>query len=192
MRYKIFCAAVIAAMFLVSGCVFGEEIAYDNLKSGTVEWSLFTGVGRNYHYPSSTKSDFKFDIIGLRYLKQHSPHTAVGYEFGTGIDLLNDDNPNTYGIFCYQQYLKTSENDALTLDLSIGVARLKNNVPELGTKTNFTERIGVTYKWKKNDDSAWFANIYFCHMSNAGLKFPNIGINAAHFVFGHSWYNIRL
>lgn len=191
MKYTPLLVVMVVLTACLSCAAFADDIAFDNLKPGTTETTIFAGIGRNYHYPSSTKNTFQFDLVGIRVSHQRSPHTAIGYEFGTGLDILGDDNPTTWNTVSYQQYIRANKNEAITFDVSIGVMRFKEKVPELATRTNFTERLGFTYKWKKGPDTAWFLHATFSHMSNAGIKIPNIGINASHIAFGHSWYNLH-
>lgn len=181
---------VILIIFCCSCSAYADdEIAFNSLYPGTTEFMLFTGIGQNHRYPSATKHTFNFDIIGFRLSSMTSPHVAVGLEMSTGVGTLENDNPPFWGTVCYQQYLRAQPNEAITLDVSVGLMKFRDNVPELATRTNFIEQIGVTYKWKKSENTAWCVQYKFSHMSNAGLRVPNIGINSSAITFGHIWYS---
>lgn len=174
---------------LVCGACFAEEpVRYDQMEPGKIEATLYVGMGTNFKYPSATRHIFKFDVIGARVSRVVSPRTAVGVDVAMGTGMFNTTSPQIWSSVSYQQYLWTSADQALSMDLSIGLMRFRNKVPELGSRVNFTERVGFTYKWKSTADTAWTAQWTLSHISNAGLKVPNIGINACSLTFGHSWY----
>jgi len=183
-----FVSIILLLMILSVSCSAVEDIKYNALKPGTIETNFFAGAGTNFRYPSATRAIFKFDIIGLKVSKVISPRTTIGAEFATGTGNLKGGSPNIWSTLCFQQYLRTRSTDALTFDLSIGLMRFRNKVPELATRTNFTERLGFTYKWKKSENTAWTVQWTLSHISNADIKLPNIGINACSVVFGHAWY----
>ncbi len=61
-------------------------------------------------------------------------------------------------------------------------------LPDLSLTYNFNLQagIGVHYFWRRN--SAFTLESRFFHLSNAGLKYPNDGVNTVSFLFGFSWF----
>ena len=58
----------------------------------------------------------------------------------------------------------------------------------VGTKINFTEQVGLTWQVATGTSSAFTLEYRFCHISNAGLKTPNVGMNVSALSLGYSWY----
>ncbi len=189
MRLSCFCVISIFLLMLSwSLCAAAEEVRFDALKPGMIETNIYAGAGSNFRYPSATRNVFKFDIIGVRISRVVSPRTTIGVDLATGTGNNKGGNPNFWSTICFQQYLRANSKDALTFDLSVGVMRFRNKVPELATRTNFTERLGFTYKLKNGENTAWTTQLTLSHISNADIKIPNIGINTCSVVFGHTWY----
>lgn len=58
---------------------------------------------------------------------------------------------------------------------------------EIGTNFEFLLHLGAGVELYKSRMGAFSANYRFFHVSNAGIKFPNIGINANLFTVGYSF-----
>ena len=188
LRLSCFCVISIFLLMLSwSLCAAAEEVRFDALKPGMIETNIYAGAGSNFRYPSATRNVFKFDIVGARISRVISSRTTIGLDLATGTGNNKGGSPNLWSTICFQQYLRANSKDALTFDLFIGVMRFRNKVPELATRTNFTERLGFTYKWKDGKNTAWTTQLTLSHISNADIKIPNIGINTCSVVFGHTW-----
>jgi hypothetical protein len=74
------------------------------------------------------------------------------------------------------------------LDGGVGILGTDIGHPDLGTIFEFDEQIGpgINYFWRKN--SALSFEYRFTHISNAGIKPPNQGVNEHMFYVGLTWY----
>lgn len=59
---------------------------------------------------------------------------------------------------------------------------------ELGTDFEFLLHAGVGVEFCKTKYGAFSANYRFFHVSNAGIRFPNIGVNAGLATLGYAFY----
>ncbi len=59
---------------------------------------------------------------------------------------------------------------------------------DLSSTFEFNLQSGVGTHWFVRDHVAITAQYRFIHLSNAGTKFPNLGINTSTFLFGASWF----
>lgn len=58
---------------------------------------------------------------------------------------------------------------------------------EIATNFEFLLHLGIGAEFYKSPYGAFSANYRFFHVSNAGMKFPNIGVNANLFTIGYSF-----
>lgn len=59
---------------------------------------------------------------------------------------------------------------------------------DLSSTFEFNLQAGVGTHWFVRDHLAITAQYRFIHLSNAGTKFPNLGINTSTFLLGASWF----
>jgi lipid A 3-O-deacylase len=69
-----------------------------------------------------------------------------------------------------------------------GIAATDIGHPDLSTtfQFNLTVGAGVHYFWREN--SSIFTQYRYFHISNAGIKDPNFGVNSSLFYVGMSWF----
>ena len=126
---------------------------------------LFGGMERLVFFLSKKVS------FAPAFFQCYATHPIHGGGFGTGpefrIKLYRD---SFYDVF---------------LDLGVGAYYMNLAVPELGRKLNFSWQAGIGFS--KNISNRSFAVIEyrFLHLSNAGTRESNIGLNASYFLFGY-------
>lgn len=181
--------ALAAAIVAAAGPCLSDTLRFDSFERGDREYSVLLGSGANHRIPSATESRFKFDAVKLRYGAFTSPRTQLALEFTTGIQKEDPNNRATWATTNYRRYFMVRGSTAVGYDISFGLLRLSHGVPELGTRINFTEQMGIVLQQGTGENSAWTLEYKFSHISNAGVRLPNIGINASIISLGYSWYN---
>jgi hypothetical protein len=156
---------------------------------GRHEITLLMGYGENHKIPDATKDRFSFDTVKLRYGVFTSPRTQLAVNLGYG-DLQGDssDNSALWTTGSYRRYFLARGQTALAYDFNIGIMRFEDHISELGTRTNFTEQLGLVYQHSTGTNSAFTIEYVFSHTSNAGIKLPNLGVNASIVALGYSWF----
>jgi lipid A 3-O-deacylase len=74
------------------------------------------------------------------------------------------------------------------LDLGAGVAATDIRNGDLSTTFEFNLQAGAGMHYFVRDAMALTFQYRFIHLSNAGLEFPNLGVNSSTFLFGVSWF----
>lgn len=182
-------------LFLVIGivplffCSFAsaQDIRLDNIHRGQRELTLLLGYGENHKIPSAAKDRFAFDTAKIRYGVYTSPRTQIAYSLALG-EQQGDNNSAAWTTISYRRNFMVRGSTSLGWDFNFGAVHFKDHVSELGTKTNFTEQLGLTFEHGITSDSAITVEYVFSHASNAGIKLPNLGINASMIAVGYSWY----
>lgn len=185
---KFFTLACIIIAALFCSPLIAQSLRYDSFIKGQHELSIVAGYGENHRFPAATKDHFAFDLLNFRYAKFTSPTTQAAIEFCAGKQYLGQNNYSASLVTSYRKYFIRRGNTGVGYDLSIGLIHFNEHVQEQGTKTNFTEQAGITFQYATSMDSAFTMGYKFCHVSNAGIELPNIGINSSVVYVGYSWY----
>lgn len=155
---------------------------------GQRDFTLLSGYGENHRYPSPMKSRIRFDQTSLRWGRFTSATTEKAYEIGLGSQVKRDESLILSAVTSHRHYFLVRKNVALGYDLAFGVVHSQDSVPGLATRLNFTEQAGIVLQHKVGANSALTLQYRFCHISNAGLKKPNVGINASVLSLGLTWF----
>jgi hypothetical protein len=167
---------------------FAQALRFDAFDRGQREITLLVGCGENHRWPEANKDIFSFDVAAIRYgyFISRRNEGAVALSYG---------RPNAPGgnfaitaTASYRHYFLIRGNTAAGCDLSLGATRFDSRMSSLGTKANFTEQLGLCFHHALSPKSAITVEYKFSHTSNAGLKLPNIGINASLIAVGFSYY----
>jgi hypothetical protein len=177
--------ALVVLMLISSpgGCV-----DFRTFQRGDEEVTLLVGRGTNHRIPESNKDRFHFNSLKLRYGWFTSPK---GQAIADAEYTWTNDASWRSGIAVTvggRRFLWQGDNDSFSVEGHIGLARMMGRASELGTRTNFVEELGLIYEFSVGDSSAMSIEYRFSHVSNAGIKLPNVGINASLFSVGYSWY----
>lgn len=183
------CWWIVAAVFATAAapCV-SDVLKFESFKRGDREISVLIGGGANHRIPEATKDRFQYDVAKVRYAVFTSPRTQLGLDLATGISQEGLNNCAFWGTVGYRRYFLMRGRDAFAGEFNFGLMRLSHYVSELGTRTNFTEQIGIVYQRSVSSKSAITLEYRFSHVSNGGIKLPNVGINTSAVSAGYSWY----
>jgi hypothetical protein len=165
-----------------------DPLRFDSMTRGQREISLLVGYGENHKIPEATKDHFSFDTIKLRYGLFTSPRTQLAINLGYGDLDGSSDNSALWTTGSYRKYFMARGRTALAYDFNIGIMRFSDHISELGTRTNFTEQLGLVFQRSTGPCSALTIEYVFSHTSNAGIKLPNLGVNASIVALGYSWF----
>ncbi|MEN6356755.1 MAG: acyloxyacyl hydrolase [Armatimonadota bacterium] len=181
---------VIAAAFCMRICpLHADPLRFDSMTRGQREITLLMGYGENHKIPDATKDRFSFDTVKLRYGIFTSPRTQLAANLSYGdLQGSSSDNSALWTTGSYRRYFLVRGQSALGYDFSIGIMHFKDSIAQQGTRTNFTEQLGLTFQHSTSSNSAFTIEYVFSHTSNAGIKLPNLGVNASMIALGYSWF----
>jgi len=74
------------------------------------------------------------------------------------------------------------------VDLGGGVAATDIRNGDLSTTFEFNLQGGLGAHWFVRDNMALTLQYRFIHLSNAGIKYPNLGANTSTFLAGMTWW----
>jgi len=146
------------------------------------------GGGVNHRLPEATKDRFDYSVAKIRYAVFTSPRTQLALDAATGINRGAANNCTFWATTGYRRYFLVRGSMAVGWEFNFGAMRLSHKINELGTRTNFTEQLGIVFERGISANSALTFEYRFSHVSNAGIKLPNVGINTSAVSVGYSWY----
>ncbi|MHB9035674.1 MAG: acyloxyacyl hydrolase [Armatimonadota bacterium] len=180
--------AILITLCASSSPLCAQAIRFDSMERGQRDITLFLGFGANHKYPEATKDRFSLDLAKIRYGVFTSPRTQLSLSLACSDQNGEQDNSAIWSTVSYRRYFLVRGSTALGYDMSFGLMRFKEGMAELGTKTNFTEQLGLTLEYGLNPGSSLTLEYLFSHTSNGGIRLPNIGINASMVALGYSWF----
>ena len=165
-----------------------QTLRFDGFRRGQKQFTLSSGYGGNHRIPSDIPKTFSFDVFKARYGWFTSPRTEIGVDFY--YENLNggSSNHSLSSTVSYRRYFLVRGSTTLAYDLGVGLTRFDRKIVLLGTSTNFTELLGLTFEHGLGPASAIVVQYGFTHTSNAGMGSPNIGLNASAVGIGISWF----
>lgn len=181
-------AAIILLILLIHSPAIGDSLKFDSIDRGQHTISLSAGYSENHRIPTSMRIRFASDVIKLRFGKFTSPRTEVSYELVGGQQIKNLDGYSVAGLIGYRRYFAMHGGTAISYDLGIGAIHLGEKMDGLATRNNFTEYVGLTLQQAVGEAASINIEYRFSHISNAGTKKPNVGINSSVVMIGYSWY----
>ncbi len=183
-----FVVALAAVCALCSPLAHAQRLRFDSIESGQHEFAVLVGYGENHRIPKATKDRFSFDAVKVRLGYFLSPRDQALLDVSAGTQNTGQSNSAVWATATYRHLFLVRGSTAVSWDLSIGALRMRDQVSELGTKTNFTEQLGIALQYATGPSTALNLEYKFSHISNAGIRLPNIGINASIVSVGWSWY----
>lgn len=175
-------------LVLVCGPALGQRFRFDGVRRGQNELAVFVGYGENHRIPHAVEDRYAFDTTKVRFGHYFSPRNEVVVDLAMGKQNTGQSNSSIWVTGTYRYIFITRGSTAASVDASFGVLRLRNGVDTLGTRTNFTEQLGLSFQYATGPQSAVTLEYKFSHISNGGIRLPNIGINTSMLSVGHSWY----
>lgn len=176
-------AFVVMVAFLFAGAA--PAIPFQH---GQRDFTLTTGYGENHRFPSPVKDRIRFNQVSARWGYFTSPRTAKAFELTLGNLVNSQENQIISAVMCHRRYFVVRKNAALGYDLGFGALHFGHPVSGLATRLNFTEQVGLIFQYKTGANSAIALQYRFCHVSNAGIKRPDVGVNASILSIGYTWY----
>lgn len=183
--------ALVAAAVAASGIhtpADAQGLAPGGARRGQRETSLLFGYGQNHRIPNGMLVRFGLQDLKYRTARFRSPRSLMGYEFSVARQDGDIHQFSVSAIADYRRYFLVRGRTAVGYDLGFGLLHLSKEVSGLATRLNFTEQVGIVLQHSTGSNSALTAEYRFIHVSNAGIKAPDLGINASVFSFGHTWY----
>ena len=171
------------ATFLFASAALAMPFRY-----GLRDFTLVSGYGENHRIPSPMKARIKFDQANLRWGRFTSPRTARAFELSLGGQVDGQDNQIISAVVSHRHYFAVGKHAALGYDLAFGGLHFQHPVYGLATRLNFTEQVGLVLQYRVGVNSALSLQYRFCHVSNGGIKTPNVGVNASVLSVGLTWY----
>ena len=166
----------------------GERMRFDSIARGRHEIGMFVSYGENHKIPAQTKDRVTFDMFRLRFGRYVSRRAEVAGEFAAATQNVEPQNHGWSAAASARYYVSIRGSTAISCDLSIGAMRFDRRLTSQSTRINFTEQLGVALQYATGPCTAITLDYKFSHNSNAGLKIPNLGINASIVSLGYSWY----
>lgn len=182
------CILSILVLIGVSSPVAAQELRFDSVERGQREVSVGLAYGENYQLPSATRERRAFEIVQLRYGWFTSPTTQLAVRLVNGRTHSFDKQAGVSVAGDYRRYFAIRGDTAIGYDLSFGLSYFAGGFTDQGTRFNFTEQVGLLVTRSIDEDTSLSLEYCFSHTSNAGIKLPNVGLNAGIFVLSYSWY----
>ena len=187
MRKLVFLAVLLSALVLCppASC---ESFRFDSIQRGQREVGLFVGHGLSHRLPASTKVDISGVVAKVEYGRYASSHSQYGYELSAWQMQGQPHGLTLIALLRYRHHLLASGANSLGFDFGMGLAQLGSKVHGMATKGNFAEQAGLTFQHATGKTTALTLEYRYCHISNAGIKTPNVGINSSVFALGYTWF----
>lgn len=187
--HKQYLSCILVILLMLTGRpAISQRFRFDEIESGRKEIALFFGYGENHRIPHATKDRFAFDAAKIRFGRFTSPRNEVALDISAGKLDASQSNSALWVTTTFRQLFLVRGSTAASWDVSFGIMHLQERVSSLGTKTNFTEQLGFTLQYATGPATSINIEYKFYHVSNGGIRLPNIGINASLVSVGHSWY----
>ncbi|MCX8053196.1 MAG: acyloxyacyl hydrolase [Armatimonadetes bacterium] len=165
-----------------------ERLRFDSFKPGQIELGVGAAYGATHKIPSLAKDRARFDQFKIRVGRFSSPRLEFAVEIAAARQSNKPQNAGWSATGCLRYYASIRGSTAVALDLNIGLTEFEQRLTSQSTRINFTEQLGVAVQHSVGPSSAITIEYKFSHNSNAGIKMPNLGINASIVSIGWSWY----
>jgi hypothetical protein len=148
-----------------------------------VEWSVATGYGFPVHLNRGNSNEHVV-LIAPSYAIRLSER--LDYVLEGHIGLYTSPGGYMLGFmpFDFRFYVLTGETRPyITVAAGVGWTNLDRLI-EIDTHFNFLLQPAVGIRGKLHDGQSWSFEARFNHISNSGVKLPNLGLNTVVFLFG--------
>jgi hypothetical protein len=188
MRKKCPICILVFLLLLTSRPALSQRFQFDEIEPDLKEIAIFVGYGENHRIPSATKDHFSLDAVKIRFGRFTSSRNEVALDISAGRFNTSVSNTALWATNTFRQFFFVRGGAAASWDIGFGIMHLQEKVSSLGTKTNFTEQLGFTFQYATGPATAISIEYKLYHVSNGGIRLPNIGINASLVSIGTSWY----
>ena len=181
-------AVMFTLAFALGSCARAERLRFDSFACGQREIGIFASYGESHRIPSLVTDRARFDQLKLRFGRFISPRAELAGELAAARQNGEPENHGWSASGCARYYLSIRGSTAIACDLSVGFTRFERRLTSQSTRINFTEQLGFALQYATGPRTAVTLEYKFSHNSNAGLKIPNLGVNASIVSLGWSWY----
>ncbi|MGQ9456253.1 MAG: acyloxyacyl hydrolase [Armatimonadota bacterium] len=165
-----------------------ERFRFDSVERGLKEITLIFAYAETHKIPSAVTKRARLDQLRLRIGKFVSPRDEYAIELSALNETTSPDNRGWSVIGSYRRLFCVRGSTAIGFDVDFGLTCFQKRLITQSTRINFTEQMGVTVHYATGPRTAFSISYLFSHNSNAGLRMPNLGINASILSLGISWY----
>ncbi len=180
-----------------------EEKGLARFERGHHEWGTEIGYGVGHSIPGDDPTDIQFARIAANYQLDLTGNIGTSYYQGNlnwyaelNVDLLHQPDFGTlvgFSPMMFQyKFVKPERKWAPTLLAGAGLALTDWDEDDLADQEisgsfQFILHGGAGIEYFRPDHSSFSINYRFFHVSNAGIKSPNLGLNASLFTLGFSF-----
>jgi lipid A 3-O-deacylase len=190
--------AVLAIHLMLNVATAGAESFSQRFEKGNSSFGAQLGWGHNFNLPPGrNRTDMGFAFFFPNWQRNLTGvvngdswyQGAWFYHMEAGLAFADRDDKFLLGwspLMLQYKFLSSKRRWAPNILLGAGVSMTNwKDVaePELGSEFQFLLHAGAGLEYFK-EDSAYSINYRLFHVSNAGIQFPNIGLNAHVFSLG--------
>ncbi len=179
---------LISLILAVSTQALAERLRFEDFQRGKQELSLFLAEAESHRIPRKTTDLTAFRLLKLRCGSFVSPREEYAIELALAQEEERPENDGLFIVGCYRRFLAVRRSAAVAFDVGFGVVCFEKRLIAHSTRINFTEHLGISLHLATGSNTAVTLGYVFSHNSNAGLRLPNLGINASIWNIGVSWY----
>lgn len=165
-------------MFFIFPFLYGVADGYKT--------SFFTGYG---FAKIQDSKNYRFNTVVVDFTRPVEGFKNFFFQIEPSIAYVSSSSDNfEVGISLFALYSFSETNFQPYIKIGTGIIYLSNDFIEQATHFNFATSIGLGFKFKLKKFSIYTEG-RFRHVSNAGIKLPNEGINSRIFLIGIGFLN---
>jgi hypothetical protein len=165
-----------------------ERLMFDSFSRGTREIALVFGDLKSHAIPMRSSEKTELRLLELRIGHFVSSRVEYAVEISPAQEADCPDNDGVFITGCYRRFFYAKGPRAVAFDASFGAMLFEKRLISQSTRINFTEQLGISFHYAIGSNTAINLAFTFSHCSNAGIKPPNLGINASIITVGVSRY----
>jgi len=180
----------------LTSSVWGEDLSKDHFQTGTFEVGISVGAGIGHKILNDTAHGLALsaidfgrtftDLVGRDHWYQGN-WELVG-EIFAGAQYSPDVAYVAGGAALLRYNFETHSRWTPFINIGAGAAATNIRDGDLSTKFEFTLQGGVGAHYFLTRDLALTGQYRYVHLSNAGIQYPNLGVNTSMFYIGATWF----
>ncbi|MDH7600511.1 MAG: acyloxyacyl hydrolase [Armatimonadota bacterium] len=179
---------IITLLATVSSAASTDRLRFDSLRRGQREVSVYWAAAESHRIPRRTTELTTFQLVKVRMGNFVSPREEYAMEVAAAQERENPKNDGFVVVGSYRRFFAIRGCTALAFDAGFGVMCFEKRLISQSTRINFTEHLGLSLHYAIGAKTTVAASYVFSHNSNAGLRLPNLGINASIWSIGVCFY----
>lgn len=167
---------------------FWENGFGSGFRSGTENFGVSVGTGIGLEIlGSNSRHDMALAFVQYGYVltdhlapgRWYGGNFEIGAEFAAGMQ-FHPKNAYIFGLMpSFRYHFITDSAWVPFVEAGAGPGVTDIGGPDLSTKFQFMDYFGGGVNWFYNESDVFSAGVRFIHLSNAGIKEPNFGVNTA-------------